>query len=65
MLVELIPYFLLLEVNYTGTSFVVQWIKICLPMQGHRFDPWSGKIPCAEELLSQCPTTTERESYNH
>ena len=25
----------------------------------HRFDPWSGKIPHAPELLSQCVATTE------
>ena len=27
--------------------------------EGHRFDPWSGKIPHAAEQLSLCPTTTE------
>ena len=27
------------------TSLVVQWLRIHLPMQGHRFDPWSRKIP--------------------
>ena len=26
---------------------------------GHRFDPWAGKIPHAEEQLSPCATTTE------
>ena len=26
---------------------------------GHRFDPWSGKIPHASEQLSPCATTTE------
>ena len=25
----------------------------------HRFDPWSGKIPCAKEQLSPRATTTE------
>ena len=26
---------------------------------GHRFEPWSGKIPHAMEQLSPCTTTTE------
>ena len=32
-----------------GTSLMVQWLKICLPMQGTQvqFDPWSRKIPYA------------------
>ena len=24
----------------TGTSLVVQWLRICLLMQGTRFNPW-------------------------
>ena len=32
-------------------SLVAQWLKICLPMQGHGFEPWSGKIPYAAERL--------------
>ena len=27
--------------------------------RGHRFEPWSGKIPHATEQLSSCATTTE------
>ena len=27
--------------------------------RGHRFNPWSGKIPHATEQLSPCATTTE------
>ena len=27
--------------------------------RGHRFEPWSGKIPHASEQLSPCTTTTE------
>ena len=27
------------------TSLVAQWIRTHLPKQGHRFDPWSWKIP--------------------
>ena len=42
-----------------GTSLVVQWLRICLPMQGTRFDPWSGKIPPALGQLSMCATTPE------
>ena len=32
---------------FPGTSLVVQHLGIHLPMQGHRFDPWSRKIPPA------------------
>ena len=32
-------------------SLVAQWLRICLPMQGHGFEPWSGKIPYAAERL--------------
>ena len=42
-----------------GTSLVAQWLRIRLPMQGHGFEPWSGKIPHAAEQLSPCATTTE------
>ena len=42
-----------------GASVVAQWLRICLPMQGHGFEPWSGKIPHAAEQLSPCATTTE------
>ena len=28
-------------------------------MQGHGFEPWSGKIPHAAEQLGPCATTTE------
>ena len=36
----------------TGTSPVVQWLRIHRPRQGTQFDPWSGKIPHALEQLS-------------
>ena len=42
-----------------GTSLVAQWFKIHLPMQGHRFDPWPGKIPHAMQQLSPWATTTK------
>ena len=32
-------------------SLVAQWLRVCLPMQGHGFKPWSGKIPHATEQL--------------
>ena len=32
---------------YVGTSLVAQWLRIRLPMQGHGFEHWSGKIPRA------------------
>ena len=38
--------------NYAWASLVVQWLRICLPMQGHGFDPCSWKIPHAAEQLS-------------
>ena len=38
--------------GYHGYEFVCQW-------RGHRFDPWSRKIPLAKEPLSPCDTTVE------
>ena len=46
------------------TSLVVQWLRVCLPMQGTRFKPWSGKIPHAAEQLKPCATTTEPVLYS-
>ena len=37
---------------------MAQGLRIRLPMQGTRFDPWSGKISHAAEQLSLCATTT-------
>ena len=37
----------------------VQWLRICLPMQGHWFDLWSGKIQRAAGQLSLWAPTTE------
>ena len=34
------------------------WESAC-QCRGHRFEPWSGKIPHAVEQLSPCATTTE------
>lgn len=41
------------------TSLVVQWVRTCLPVQGHRLDPWAGKVPPATEQLSLAATPTE------
>ena len=35
--------------NTFRTSLLAQWIRIRLPMQEHRFKPWSGKVPHADE----------------
>ena len=40
------------SLKVTGASLGVQWIGICLPMQGHGLDSWSGKIPQAKEQVS-------------
>ena len=37
------------------TSLVAQWLRIHLPVQGHGFQPWSGKIPHAAEQGSRGP----------
>ena len=33
--------FSLKKEEYTGTSLAVQWLRLCLPIPGMRFDPWS------------------------
>ena len=40
-------------------SLVVQWLRICLAMQGHQFDPWSRKILHAVVQLSPWAETAE------
>ena len=40
-------------------SLVVQWLRICLLMQGTRVRALSGKIPHAVEQLGPWATTTE------
>ena len=44
-----------LNVNGLGTSLV----ESACQCRGHRFNPWSRKIPHATEQLSPCTTTTE------
>ena len=41
-----------------GTSLVVQWIGICLPMRGTWVRPLAQEIPHASEQLSPCVTST-------
>ena len=41
------------------SSLVVERLRRHLPVQGNRFDPWSGKIPHAKEQLSLLVTATE------
>ena len=41
------------------TSLVVQWWRICLPMQGTWVWSWSGKIPHAMRQWNQLTTITE------
>ena len=38
---------------------MAQWLRICLPMREHRFDPWSKKFIHAQGQLSLCATATE------
>ena len=42
-----------------GTSLVVQWLRIRLPMQGTWVRSLVREIPHAVEQLSPCATTTE------
>nr|XP_058902079.1 pyruvate dehydrogenase phosphatase regulatory subunit, mitochondrial-like [Kogia breviceps] len=46
-------YFVLAGMNSAGLSFGGG------AGRGHRFEPWSGKIPHAAEQLSPCATSTE------
>ena len=43
---------------------MVQWLGFHLPMHGHRFSPWSGKIPHAGGHLSPCTTTPEAHALD-
>ena len=47
---------------------VAQWLRICLPMQGTRVQPWFRKIPhaaeqqtCVPQVLSVCFRACEPE----
>ena len=54
----------MLTLKKISASLVAQWLRICLPMQWHGFEPWSGKIPHATEQLSLSATTTEPALYS-
>ena len=45
--------------HFAGTSLVVQWLRIQLPMQVTRVQALVWKIPHAAEQLSPCATITE------
>ena len=47
-----------LQEQMAGTSLVVQWLESTCQRRGHRFSPWSGKVPQAMEQLSQYTTST-------
>ena len=40
---------------------MAQWQRICLPMEEHWLNPWSGRTLHATEQLSPCVTTIEPE----
>ena len=44
--------------RFSGKESICQFRK-------HRFDPWSGKIPCVEDQLSPWATATEPGSCNY
>ena len=47
------------KLRHPGTSLLVQWLRICLLMQGTWFDSCSRKLPLSTEQLSPWATTTE------
>ena len=38
---------------------MIQWLRICLLIEGHGCVLWSGKIPLVLEQLSPCTATPE------
>ena len=49
----------LYSVSCDRASLVVQWLRICLPMQGTRVQALVREDPTCTEQLSPCATTTE------
>ena len=49
----------LVENTDIGVSLEIQWLRVCLPMQGLRFDAWSGEIRHALGQPSPCARTPE------
>ena len=58
-------YRLVVKIKGVSTSLVVQWIRICLPMQRTWVQSWSVKILHAGEKLNLCATTTEPTFNNY
>ena len=46
-----------------GTSLVVQWLRICLPLQGTWVRPLVQEDPSGK--ISLCTTTTEPTYWNY
>ena len=58
---DVIKYYIVYDfgIRQIGTSLVVHWLRICLPMQGHRFHPWPGKSLHAAGQLNLYATIRE------
>ena len=48
----------------TRTHTVAQKLRLCLPVQSHRIDPWARKIPYIAQPHSPHATTTEPMLHN-
>ena len=66
------PHTLILDlknVSYKSQGSALPWWhsgwESAYQCRGRWFDPWSGKIPHAEEQLSPCATTTGPVSHNY
>ena len=58
-------FLFLKSMYFLGTSLVVQWLRICLPMQGTLVRALVWEDPHAAEQLSPCATTTEAACHNY
>ena len=47
------------KMSIQGTFLVVQWLRICLPVQGSRVDPYSGN----EDLTCHGATKPMHHNY--
>ena len=52
-------YSTILRKGFLGLPWWCSGQESACQCRGHRFEPWSGKIPHAVEQLSPCATTTE------
>ena len=58
-------YLQVIEWNCPGTSLVVQWLRLQLPMQGAGFNPWGGNyIPHVTIKSSHATTETQHSEIN-